>query len=260
MSLFYICLLNISLIATLLFLLWLVSLPIRNVSIVDIFWGLGFVVIVWSSCLSAERISTRGLLVAVLTSIWGLRLAIHLAYRNWGEPEDHRYQAMRKQIGSRFPFVSLIIVFGLQGLIMWLVAFPIQVANDSDNPLQGWDVLGMIIWAIGLCFEAVGDWQLARFKANPANEGKVLDRGLWRYTRHPNYFGDFLIWWGFYVMALAAGHAWTIFSPILMSILLMRVSGVTLLERSLLETRSGYQEYVTRTSPFFPMPPRNNSA
>jgi steroid 5-alpha reductase family enzyme len=258
MNLTNVLLLNLGLIAVIMLILWLISLLIRNSSIVDIFWGMGFVLIVWTTFAVARSMSSRSLLISVLTSVWGLRLAGYLAWRNLGKGEDYRYRAMREKFGDRFSLISLFVVFWLQGLIMWLVAFPIQVAHFETVPLRWLDAIGAVIWVVGWLFESVGDWQLARFKAEAANHGKVMDRGLWRYTRHPNYFGDFLVWWGFYVIALSAGGWWTIFSPILMTILLLRVSGVALLERSLTEKRPGYDAYVARTSAFFPWPPAEN--
>jgi steroid 5-alpha reductase family enzyme len=256
MSLANVLLLNLGLIAGILLVLWLLSLPARNSSIVDIFWGIGFVLIVWVAFLAARPTSPRSLLISVLTTMWGLRLAGYLAWRNLGKGEDHRYRAMRASYGNRFPLLSLIVVFWLQGLIMWVVAFPIQTAHFGAAPLDWIDLIGTSLWAIGWVFESVGDWQLAQFTANRDNCGKVMDRGLWRYSRHPNYFGDFLVWWGLYLIALAGGAWWTIFSPIIMSILLLRVSGVTLLERSLKKNRPGYEDYAARTSAFFPRLPK----
>jgi steroid 5-alpha reductase family enzyme len=256
MSLINVLLLNLGLIAGIMLVLWLVSLRLKNSSIVDIFWGVGFVIIAWVSLLAVGAISPRSLLISGLTSLWGLRLAGYLAWRNVGKGEDHRYRTMRERFGRRFPVVSLFTVFWLQGVIMWLVAFPIQIAPFSAVPLTWIDALGAGVWAVGWLFESVGDVQLAHFKANRVNRDKVMDRGLWRYTRHPNYFGDFLIWWGLYLIAAAGGAWWTVFSPIIMSILLMRVSGVTLLERSLKKNRPGYEDYMARTSTFFPWPPR----
>jgi len=200
--------------------------------------------------------SSRNMLVSLLTSAWGLRLAGYLDWRNLGKGEDYRYRAMRERFGTRFPWISLFAVFGLQGLIMWVVAVPIQTAHFGTAPLGWIDAVGVFFWTVGWLFESVGDWQLARFKAIPDNRGKVMDGGLWRYTRHPNYFGDFMVWWGLYVIAAAAGGWWTIFSPVLMSFLLIRVSSVTLLERSLKQNRPGYEDYVARTNAFFPWPPK----
>jgi steroid 5-alpha reductase family enzyme len=165
---------------------------------------------------------------------------------------------MRKRKGDRFAFASLYSVFGLQGILMWVISLPVQIAELSREPqrLTWLDFLGASLWLIGLCFEAIGDWQLARFKADPGNKGKVMDRGLWAYTRHPNYFGDALLWWGLFLIALATGGWWTVISPVLMTTLLMKVSGVALLEKTLVKTRPEYRDYVRRTSAFFPLPPR----
>jgi len=237
--------------------LWLVSLMVRDASIVDPFWGPGFAIVAWVVYARADDPGFRGLVVAVIVTIWALRLGIHLAVRNLGHGEDFRYQAMRRQWGSRFWIVSLGTVFLLQAALMWIVSLPVQVAmvDGGDATVLVW--IGVAIWAVGLFFETVGDWQLRRFKADPTNAGRVMDRGLWRYTRHPNYFGDFTVWWGIFLAAIAVvGHVWTIVGPIVMSILLMRVSGVPMLERSLAKRRPGYEEYVARTSSFFPRPPR----
>jgi len=253
-----ILLINLAAIAALTFLLWLVSLPLRDASIVDIFWGLGFVAVAWLSSTLAGFPGYRSLLVAALATIWGVRLSGYLAWRNIGHTEDRRYREMRARWGGRFPVVSLFTVFWLQALILWIVAFPLQTAAASEISLNLIDLAGVALWLIGLIFETVGDAQLARFKADPANAGRVLQSGLWRYTRHPNYFGDFLVWWGFYLVAAAGGAWWTVFSPLLMSVLLMKVSGVALLERSIAERRPEYRDYIERTNAFFPWPPRRN--
>jgi len=246
-------------IAALMLAAWLASLALRDASIVDIVWGLGFIVAAWVSFAVADGSDARRLLVVTLVTLWGLRLAIHLARRNIGKGEDHRYQAMRRRHGSRFPLVSLYLVFGLQGLLMWIVSLPVQAAQVPDSPsgLVALDFAGIALWCLGMFFETVGDLQLARFKSDPANGEKVMDRGLWRYSRHPNYFGDFCVWWGLYLIALATGDAWwSVAGPLVMSVLLLRVSGVTLLERHLKRARPGYEDYARRTSEFFPRPPR----
>jgi steroid 5-alpha reductase family enzyme len=238
---------------------WLVSLAVRDASIVDIVWGLGFVAVAWVSFAVADGSEARRWLVVTLTTLWGIRLAAHLAWRNLGKGEDHRYQAMRRRHGGRFPIVSLYLVFGLQGVLMWLVSLPVQSAQVPVSPsgLVALDFAGIGLWCVGMFFETVGDVQLARFKADPGNRGKVMDRGLWRYTRHPNYFGDFCVWWGLYAVALATGDAWwSVIGPLVMSVLLLRVSGVTLLERHLQRARPGYEDYARRTSGFFPRSPR----
>lgn len=249
---------NALVLAALFFGLWLVSLVAHDASIVDIFWGIGFVVVAWATALVSDGAAARRVLFVVLVSVWGLRLSGYLAWRNLGRGEDYRYQAMREKYAPRFWFISLWVVFGLQAALAWVVSLPVQAGQVPADPdgLVLLDYLGTAVWATGLAFESIGDWQLARFKADPANQEAVMDRGLWRYTRHPNYFGDFLVWWGLYLVALATVDAWwTIVGPIVMSVLLIRVSGAALLERSLRKRRPGYEEYVARTSAFFPRPP-----
>ncbi len=248
---------NAVVVAALMLLTWLLSIAVRNVSIVDIVWGLGFILIAWTTWINSPP-DNRSLLLPVLTTIWGLRLSLYLASRNHGRPEDFRYRAMRDHHGDRFWRVSLLTVFTLQGSVMWVVGLPIQ-ASECSPPESWWLVsVGLLMWLIGLLFETVGDWQLAKFRANPKNQGTVLDRGLWRYTRHPNYFGDFCVWWGVFAIAVGCGAAIaSVVGPVLMSILLTKVSGVGLLEKTLVDSRPGYTDYVRRTSSFFPLPRRN---
>ena len=235
------------------FVLWLLSLAVKDSSIVDIFWGLGFALVAWVAVLDAGW-SPRGALAVELASAWGLRLAAHLAIRNVGKGEDPRYQAMRRARGPAWWWKSFFIVFAFQGVLMWLVSVPLQEAIVRGGRLGAVDGFATAVFATGFFFEAVADWQLVRFKARPGNRGRVMDQGLWRYTRHPNYFGDFLVWWGLSGIAFAAGAWWTVVSPLAMSFLLLRVSGVPLLERSM-AARPGYKDYVRRTSAFFPRPP-----
>ena len=238
---------------------WLLSLLLRDSSIIDIFWGLGFVALAWVLAACGPRpLPSRAWLLAALVTAWGLRLSLHIVVRNWGKGEDYRYRRWREEAGAAWWWRSYAKVFLLQGVIMWLVAAPVvAVLGSRSQPPLGWlDVAAVAVWAVGFLFEAVGDWQLVRFKADPANRGRLMTRGLWRYTRHPNYFGDSMVWWGHFLVVVAAGAWWTVFSPILMTFLLLRVSGVSLLERSLRETKPGYREYVESTSAFFPRPPR----
>ncbi len=236
---------------------WVVSVVIDDASIVDIVWGLGFALATWSAFLFGDAGSTpRGIVILVLVSVWGLRLTGYLAWRNIGKGEDRRYQQMRKKSPDSFWLISLWKVFGLQAVIMWVVAVPAVVTLGSDTSLWWLDYIGIAIWAVGLFFETVGDIQLARFKARPGSKGQVMDGGLWRYTRHPNYFGDFCVWWGIYLVAAAGGAWWAIFSPLVMSALLMRYSGVGLLEKTINRRRPGYDEYARRTNAFFPGPPK----
>jgi steroid 5-alpha reductase family enzyme len=242
-------------------LLWLASLALKDSSIVDIFWGSGFVMAAWAAFfLEPGQALPRHWLLCGLVSLWGLRLALHILWRNWGKPEDYRYQAWRKEAGQAWWWRSFFKVFLLQGLLMWIIAAPLVAVLSSRQPEQlTWlDILAALAWLIGFFFEAAGDWQLARFKANPANKGKVLREGVWRFSRHPNYFGDALQWWAYYLLALAAGAWWTVFSPLLMTILLLRISGAALLEKSLVENKPGYAEYVQSTSQFIPWFPRRS--
>jgi steroid 5-alpha reductase family enzyme len=245
-------------VAVMMLALWLASIRLRDVSIIDPFWGFGFVVVAWIAALTTTGCTGSRILLVTLTSIWGLRLFGYLLWRNHGKPEDPRYARMRERRGAGFVWISLVTVFVLQGVLMLVVSLPVQMGGIPSGPALGpVAVLGTICWAAGLMCETVGDLQLARFKANPDNRGKVLDTGLWRYTRHPNYFGDFLVWWGLWIIAAETGWGiLTIPGPLVMSVLLMRVSGVGLLERDIGERRPGYADYMWRTSAFFPRPPR----
>jgi len=239
---------------------WVVSVLIRNVAFVDSLWSLFFVVAAAVFALSAQSLSARGLLVTLLVTAWALRLSAYITIRNWGEPEDYRYRAIRSRNEPGFAFKSLFIVFGLQGMLAWLVALPLLPAIMT--PAGGIGLLEFVataLWLVGFAFEAGGDYQLARFRSDPGNRGRVLDTGLWRYTRHPNYFGDFCVWWAFYLFALGAGGWWSIVSPLLMSFLLLRVSGVALLEKTIVKRRPEYEDYVRRTNTFFPGVPRDRA-
>ena len=246
-------------VAGLMLLLWVWSIRRRDVSIIDPFWGLGFVLVAWIAGLTTDGDPGRRILLVTLTSLWGLRLFGYLLWRNHGKPEDPRYAKMRERRGSGFVWISLVTVFVLQGVLMLIVSLPVQMGGIPSGPALGpLAVVGTVCWAAGFACESVGDLQLARFKADPANRGKVLDTGLWRYTRHPNYFGDFLVWWGLWLIAAETGWGLLTFpGPVVMSILLIRVSGVSLLERDIAERRPGYAEYTARTSAFFPRPPRS---
>ncbi len=240
-------------------LLWLLSLKLKNSSIVDIFWGSGFVILNWLFFfLTPDGLPARKLILGAMVTIWGLRLSYYILRRNWGKPEDFRYQKWRREAGDSWAWKSFFRVFLLQGILLWIISTPMLAAqiHPGSQHLTVLDALGILAWLIGFFFESVGDAQLARFKEKPANRGKLITSGVWRYTRHPNYFGDSAQWWGFYLMAAAAGGVWTIFSPILMTFFLLRVSGVALLEKSM-QNRPGYQEYMQTTSAFIPWFPRN---
>jgi steroid 5-alpha reductase family enzyme len=246
-------------VATVMLLTWVASLVRRDASLVDRVWGLGFVVVAIAVRVAVDGCPGRQWLLVGMTALWGVRLSAYLTWRNWGHGEDFRYQTMRRRHGARFALVSLGTVFGMQAVLMWVVALPVTLGQVRHEP--GLGVLagvGVALWAVGLTFETVGDAQLARFKADPANAGYVMDRGLWRYTRHPNYFGDACVWWGIALVAAESTlGAIGIIGAVVMTVLLRRVSGVTLLEQSMHKRRPGYVDYVTRTSPFLPRPPRH---
>ncbi len=235
--------------------LWLVSLKLRDSSLIDLFWGPAFAVVLWPEVFRFG-LNPRSLLVASLVTAWGVRLGAYLAWRNLGHGEDKRYTAMRNRHGAAWWWRSLFIVFGLQGSLVWLVSMPVRAVAAASPSDWGWtDALGTALVLIGLTFESVGDWQLARFKADPRNKGQIMNRGLWRYTRHPNYFGDFVTWWGFGVFGLATGAWWTALGPLIMSVLLIKVSGKDLLEKGM-KGRPGYEAYLQQTSGFIPWRPR----
>jgi steroid 5-alpha reductase family enzyme len=242
-------------------LVWLVSVRLKNASIVDPFWGLGFVVAAAYYFLQTDGFFTRQLLVLSLVAIWGMRLSIYLFWRNWGKGEDFRYQEFRRNYGEhRYWWISFFQVFLLQGFLMWLVSAPLLGAMyyQPAQSLNLFDLLAVIFWIIGFAFEAGGDYQLAKFKSNPKNKGKVLDKGFWKYTRHPNYFGDSAVWWSFALFSIAAGSYIPVLGTVLMTALIIKVSGVSLLEKSLKDKKPEYQAYIKKTSAFIPWFPKEN--
>jgi steroid 5-alpha reductase family enzyme len=238
-------------------LLWLVSLRIRDVSIIDIFWGPGIAGVADIAAWLGHAGGGRASATLFLVNLWALRLAAHIWARHHGE--DHRYAAMRRQFGARWWWWSLVQVFLLQAILIWFIAAPVVAALLSSRAPMGWlDYLGTGLAAAGLVFETVADSQLSRFRAQPANKGKVMDRGLWGWSRHPNYFGEALMWWGFFCIGFAAAHQWWLaLSPLLVTGLLLQVSGVTLMEEGIEERRPAYAAYKRRVSAFVPMPPRD---
>ncbi len=238
---------------------WIVSVLKNNVSFVDSLWSLFFLAAAVMFAFEYELPSLRASLVLALVTIWAVRLSAHITIRNWGESEDYRYAQIRANNEPGFVVKSLYIVFGLQALLAWIVLVPLWPALASTAPLTMLDGLALAVWLVGFFFEAVGDYQLSRFKRDPSSKGRVLDTGLWRFTRHPNYFGEFCIWWAFWLFAVAAGEWWTLFSPLLMSFLLLRVSGVAMLEKTIPDRRPGYAEYARSTNAFFPGPVREHS-
>jgi len=259
MAFLWIWLTGLLLILAVLTCLWLISIRLRNVSIVDIFWGGGFVLLGLWYHVKTPAAGGWKTVVLGLVVLWGLRLTFYLAWRNRGRGEDPRYREFRKKYGeTRYWWISYFQTFLLQGVLMWFISAPLlaaQVGGFSARP-GVFDFIGVALWTIGMVFETGGDLQLLRFKSRPGNRGKVLQSGFWRYTRHPNYFGDACVWWGFGFMALAGGKAWPLLGSLTMTVLLLRVSGVTLLERSLERSKPEYREYMERTSAFFPWFPK----
>ncbi len=243
-------------------LLWAASLVRDDVSLVDRVWSLMITGAGWTYVPLQPAVGTRVLCMLVLASLWALRLSLFITWRNWGHGEERRYQEIRARNQPGFRFKSLYLVFALQAVLAWIVSAPFlaaTIANAANAPLTLLDAAGLALAAFGFGFEAVADAQLARFKADPAQRGQVMDRGLWRYTRHPNYFGEACVWWGLWLVVVAgAGWSgvWSIVSPLLMTVLLLRVSGVSLLEKDISERRPAYRAYIARTNAFVPGPVR----
>jgi steroid 5-alpha reductase family enzyme len=243
---------------------WVASWWLENVSIVDGLWGLGHLVAIAVYAARLEMLGPRAPWIWVLGTLWALRLSLTIFWRNRGQGEDRRYRAMREKVGATFAWRSWVTVFLLQGTLLWILAMPWAAAlgagAGTTRPLGAWDALGVVLWCVGFGFEAIGDEQLRRFKADPANARRVMDRGLWRLTRHPNYFGEATLWWGFYAFAVGAGAPWTVASPLALTFLLLKVSGVALLEKTIADRRPEYRDYIARTSAFLPWPPRRSPA
>lgn len=240
-------------------LLWIWSVFIKNVSIVDIFWGLGFVVVNTFYVFMSGELNARKIVILTLVCIWGFRLAIYLAIRNIGKGEDFRYQEFRQNYGpKRYWWFSYFQTFLLQGILIMIISLPLLGINynNSNGNLQILDYLGIIIWLIGFTFETVGDFQLSNFKRDSKNKGKILHTGLWKYTRHPNYFGDSAVWWAYGIFSIAAGSYWQAIGAVIMTLLILKISGVSLLEKTLKETKPQYKEYIQKTSSFIPWFPK----
>lgn len=235
---------------------WIASLVTKDVSFVDSLWSIFFLIAALVFATNTAAVFARGFVVLALVAVWSIRLSLHITIRNWGEDEDYRYKAIRAKNSPGFEFKSLYIVFGLQAVLAWIIATPLAPAIAAAAPVGLIDAVAILLWTVGFVFEAVGDYQLKQFKGKPENKGKVLDTGLWRFTRHPNYFGEFCIWWAFWLFALAAGAWWTVFAPLLISVLLLKVSGVAMLEKTIGERRPMYADYIRRTNAFFPGPRR----
>jgi steroid 5-alpha reductase family enzyme len=237
---------------------WVASAVRHDVSIVDSAWSMLFVLSagVYAVAAGTPLTTLRNVLVLTLLTAWAIRLCVHITARNYGQGEDRRYQAIRARNEPGFAWKSLYLVFGLQAVLASIVVTSVHVALGDARPFGGLDAIGLLIGLAGLVIETVADVQLARFRADPRNRGRVLDTGLWRYSRHPNYFGEATLWWGLFVVTAAGGGGWTVFSPLLMTFLLLRVSGVALLEQDIGERRPAYADYIARTPAFFPWRPK----
>ena len=238
---------------------WLLSIAKKDVSIVDSIWSIMFLAAAVVFYMASDTAAWKNQLILVLVAIWAIRLAVHLTIRNWGEPEDRRYQQIRAKYDPNFALKSLGIIFVFQAVLAWIVSLPLLAAM-TESTFSWLDVVGLLLWTTGMVFESVADMQLSRFKSKPGNKGKVLDTGLWRYSRHPNYFGECLVWWGFFAFALSAGGWWTIVSPLLMTWLLLKFSGVVMLEADISERRPAYRHYIEQTNAFIPGPRKDSNA
>ncbi len=240
-------------------LVWIYSIKIRNVSIVDIFWGFGFVLLNAGYFYKTGDYSIRKLLMLFFVTVWGLRLSIHLYFRNKGKVEDFRYREFRKRYGEkRYWWFSFFQVFLLQGILLWLISAPLLAVQfySLGNTLKLIDFVAIFLWLVGFTFEAGGDFQLKKFKAYPENKGQLLQQGFWKYTRHPNYFGDAAVWWSFGLFSIASGSYFPVAGSILLTWLIIKVSGVSMLEKTLSKNKNGYNDYITRTSAFLPWFPK----
>ena len=246
-------------ILTFAFLGWLLSLIRKNVTHVDSMWSLFFVLAALTTAafvLFVYPAPARLMLVLACVTVWALRLFVYLTWRNWGPHEDSRYIKIRQNNQPYFWLKSIVIIFALQGVLAWLISISLHAAIAATAPLNWLDYTGIALFLFGFIWEVVADNQLSKFKANPSNKKQVLNTGLWRYSRHPNYFGECCIWWAFYLFALATGAWWAIISPLLMTLLLLKVSGVSLLESTIAERRPAYTDYIRSTNAFFPALPK----
>jgi steroid 5-alpha reductase family enzyme len=241
--------------------MYLLALRLKDNSIVDIGWGIGFIIVALATLFDRGTFYPRQLLITAIIIVWGMRLAIYIFKRNSGKGEDFRYKQWRTEWGKTIYWRSYLQVFMLQGAIMFLIALPLMQVNASASSelvpiaIGITDFIGAAVWLIGFLFEAIGDAQMMRFKNNPANKGKIMRYGLWKYTRHPNYFGEALLWWGIFIIATAEGNIFiSVISPLLLTYLLLKVSGVAMLEKKY-TGNAEYDEYIRTTSSFVPMLP-----
>lgn len=239
---------------------FVVAQALRRNDIADIAWGIGFIVLGVSVMISSKSVTRRGLLIMFLVIIWGVRLAYHVLVRNRGRSEDSRYKKWREGWGRHAVIRAYFQIFLLQGLLIVIISLPLtMVIKSAEYPIGILDAFGVCIWLLGFAFETVGDYQLLKYKRDPANKGKIMTQGLWKYTRHPNYFGEVVLWWGLYIIALSVPQGWiTILGPITITYLILGVSGIPLLEEKYIENPE-FQIYKRRTSSLFPLPPRKET-
>jgi len=233
------------------FLFWLLSIIKKDVSIVDSLWSIFFIIASIYSYIQLDNPSSRAQIVTLLVIFWGLRLAFYITIRNWGHEEDSRYQKIRNNNEPYFQLKSLYLIFLFQAILAWIIAVPIIISIQSTEELGFFDWIGLGFWLAGMYFESTSDYQMWKFKRNPANKGKINSQGLWGYSRHPNYFGECLIWWGYFCFSLSSNAYMAVISPLIMTFLLLKFSGVALLEKSM-KTRPGYDQYIKTTNAFFP--------
>ncbi len=235
---------------------WIISLLKKDASIVDSFWSIMIVAAFFVYLLTASSHGVRWFVVGTLLLIWGVRLSLYITVRNWGDDEDKRYQDIRNKYQPHYWIKSLFIVFIFQALLAWLVSLPLLGIVTGSTTISFIDYAGLALVLFGIGFESIADYQLYRFRQDGKNRGQVMDKGLWKYTRHPNYFGEFCVWWGFFLFAISAGAWWSVVSPLIMSFLLLKFSGVVLLEKDISKRRPRYAEYIKSTNAFFPGPSR----
>jgi steroid 5-alpha reductase family enzyme len=235
-----------------------ISLLKKRNDVADVAWGPGFVVVAVASSVIAGFHSPRALIVTAMVLVWGTRLAVHIASRHAGNPEDERYAAWRREWGSYVMIRSFLQVFMLQGTLLIIISAPlVMIISAPALPLTVYDILGTGIWVIGFTFEAVADYQLKQFARNPSNSGKIMTQGLWRFSRHPNYFGEVTLWWGIYIVSLSVPGGWlSIIGPITITFLILKVSGIPMLEKKY-EGNPEFEVYRRRTSAFLPLPPKS---
>jgi len=247
---------------TLSFFTWFISLLKKDVSIVDITWSL-MLVLASTIYILSTNVQSREWLIFTLVVIWGVRLALYITLRSWGEAEDSRYQDIRKKYSPNFPLKSLFIIFVFQAVLAWVLSLPLLLVMTNPSNWVLLDYLAITLVLFGIIYESVADYQLYRFKCLDKNKGKVMDAGLWAHSRHPNYFAESMVWWGLFLFALAQGYWWVVISPLMITYLLLKFSGVTLMEETITERRPQYRQYIVNTNAFLPWPrkklnPENN--